>query len=534
MPRANPLQAAFNAGEIGPRMAARVDFAKYQNAGSRVENMIPLPQGGLTRRPGTRYVAAARDHDKRPRLIPFEFSTEQAYVLEVCDRCFRFFRNKGQIIVPATDAAITNGDFDTDLTGWDDRSSGGGAIEHNFLGGDEIDLLDFAQTALQGWGDFISGRANVGLKFTAPADGDVANASISVPVVTVGFTAVAGVYADNGGNPGVQVGADSTSVVINTPTLYTFTWAANPTITSGSTYWIVFSDITLGGTGNATISQCADRGAAFASGFNDTITLIANNGGGWINGRDLRTRIGIESAGSNGVLALEGNGSGVASAEQAVATTDLNQEHVIRFRVIGAAGDKVAFRIGNTSEGDQVISEIEMATGFHSVAFTPTMSPFYVQFRNEANKTIFIDSVGLIGSGAVTPAPFELASPYGEADLPTLKRAQSADVMYFAHPDCAPHKLERRGNTTWSLVEVAFADGPYLDENTVSGQTLDPSAVSGNGITITAVGHSPFVDGDVGRLIRLRPSGEPGYAIITEVVSPEQVRADVKRVFANA
>ncbi|NIA72548.1 hypothetical protein HBA54_28595, partial [Pelagibius litoralis] len=97
-----------------------------------------------------------------------------------------------------------------------------------------------------------------------------------------------------------------------------------------------------------------------------------------------------------------------------------------------------------------------------------------------------------------------------------------------------PHKLERRGNTTWSLVEVAFADGPYLDENTVSGQTLDPSAVSGNGITITAVGHSPFVDGDVGRLIRLRPSGEPGYAIITEVVSPEQVRADVKRVFANA
>src|SRR3546814_1868560 len=82
MTRANPLQAAFNAGELGPRMAGRVDFAKYRSAGARVENLMPLPQGGLTRRPGTRFIAAAADHGKRPRLVSFEFSTEQAYVLE--------------------------------------------------------------------------------------------------------------------------------------------------------------------------------------------------------------------------------------------------------------------------------------------------------------------------------------------------------------------------------------------------------------------------------------------------------------------
>src|SRR3546814_12464543 len=109
MTRANPLQAAFNAGELGARMAGRVDFAKYRSAGARVENLMPLPQGGLTRRPGTRFVAAAADHGKRPRLVPFEFSTEQAYVLEAGDRSFRFFRNQGQIAVPPTDAAISKG-----------------------------------------------------------------------------------------------------------------------------------------------------------------------------------------------------------------------------------------------------------------------------------------------------------------------------------------------------------------------------------------------------------------------------------------
>ena len=33
--------------------------------------------------------------------------------------------------------------------------------------------------------------------------------------------------------------------------------------------------------------------------------------------------------------------------------------------------------------------------------------------------------------------------------------------------------------------------------------------------------------------MRLRPSGEPGWAVITEVISPEQVRAAVRRPFAS-
>lgn len=535
MPRANPIQSAFNAGEIGPRLAARVDFAKYQNAGARVENLIPLPQGGLARRPGTRFIAPAQDHAKRSRLIPFEFSTEQAYVLEGCDGCFRFFRNKGQLVVSDTDAVISNGNLDTDLTDWDDRSSGGASVAQELLNAESIDTLQFATIASRFWGDAASaGRKHIGLQFTAAANGSVASASISINAHTTDLLAEATLWTDNAGSPGVQVGLASAQININTPGTYTFIFSTKPAVTASTTYWIVFGDTSS--TGIVGIDFCADQGSDFASGSADTITAITDVGPGGIPlaGEELRSRVLIETATSNGVLALIGTGSDIAAAEQVVATTNIGQEHVLRFRVIGAPGDTISVRIGNTSEGDQVLAETEAKTGFHSIAFTPEMSPFYVQFRNAASKTIYVDDVALVGSGAAAAAPLELTTPYRESDLQTLKWAQSADVMYFAHPDHPPHKLERRGNTTWSLVEVDFDDGPYLDENTTGTMTLNPSAATGVGITISAVGHSPFSTNDVGRLVRLRPSGDPGYAVITEFISPEQVKADVKRDFGNA
>ena len=89
-------------------MAARSDFAKYANAGARFENLLPLPQGGFTRRPGSRFVVEAKDSDVRSRVKSFEYSTIQAYVLELADNAVRFHRNQGQITVLETDAAITN------------------------------------------------------------------------------------------------------------------------------------------------------------------------------------------------------------------------------------------------------------------------------------------------------------------------------------------------------------------------------------------------------------------------------------------
>ena len=118
MPKVTPLQPSLNAGEFSPRMAARTDFQKYPLACAKLENMLPIPQGGAARRPGTRYVAAVKDSSKKPRLLPFEFSEHQAYVLEAGEGYLRFYKDRGQIVAADTDAAIANGAFDSDLSGW--------------------------------------------------------------------------------------------------------------------------------------------------------------------------------------------------------------------------------------------------------------------------------------------------------------------------------------------------------------------------------------------------------------------------------
>ena len=81
MPRFAPVFTTFNAGEWSPELHGRVDLAKYSNACRVLRNMIPLPQGAATRRPGTRFVATAKETGP-VRLIPFQFSAGQAYVID--------------------------------------------------------------------------------------------------------------------------------------------------------------------------------------------------------------------------------------------------------------------------------------------------------------------------------------------------------------------------------------------------------------------------------------------------------------------
>lgn len=70
--------------------------------------------------------------------------------------------------------------------------------------------------------------------------------------------------------------------------------------------------------------------------------------------------------------------------------------------------------------------------------------------------------------------PVTVVTPYLEADLPRLRFAQSADVLYIAHPDYAPRKLVRTTNISWTLSVINFVGGPFLDEDT-QGTTMTPA-----------------------------------------------------------
>jgi len=98
MPRTTLALTSFVSGEFSAKMDGRTDFEKYSSGVKTMENFLVHPQGAATRRVGTQFIAEVKDSSKKVRLIPFEFSTEQTYILEFGDQYIRFYKDKGQIL----------------------------------------------------------------------------------------------------------------------------------------------------------------------------------------------------------------------------------------------------------------------------------------------------------------------------------------------------------------------------------------------------------------------------------------------------
>jgi len=118
------IQNSFTAGELSPRLRGRTDLSKYYNGCRELNNFIITPHGGIRRRPGTKFLQEIKNSVNNGRLIPFEFSVDQSYIIELGDNVARFYRNKG-IITSVVN--VTNDSFTTDITGWTDTSTGTGA-----------------------------------------------------------------------------------------------------------------------------------------------------------------------------------------------------------------------------------------------------------------------------------------------------------------------------------------------------------------------------------------------------------------------
>ena len=88
----------FTAGEFSPRLDGRNDLAKYSSACKRLENFVVFPHGSVVRRPGTTFISEVKDSTKKTRLIPFEFSTTQTYMLEFGNQYIRIYKDKGQVL----------------------------------------------------------------------------------------------------------------------------------------------------------------------------------------------------------------------------------------------------------------------------------------------------------------------------------------------------------------------------------------------------------------------------------------------------
>lgn len=69
MPRLAHAFTNFTAGELSPRLDGRIDLAKYQNGVTNLENFLVHPHGGVTRRPGTEFIAEVKPVRSPPELF---------------------------------------------------------------------------------------------------------------------------------------------------------------------------------------------------------------------------------------------------------------------------------------------------------------------------------------------------------------------------------------------------------------------------------------------------------------------------------
>lgn len=93
MARFIDFQTNFSTGELDPLLRARVDLEQYNNALAKATNVVIQPQGGMKRRPGLRHrYELPSSTANGVRMVPFEFSVDDSYMLIFVDQRMYVFK----------------------------------------------------------------------------------------------------------------------------------------------------------------------------------------------------------------------------------------------------------------------------------------------------------------------------------------------------------------------------------------------------------------------------------------------------------
>ena len=92
------IQTAFIGGELAPELAARVDIEKYSFGARSLKNFFVRDSGGISNRPGMRFIDDVRLDAEACRLIPFTFNVDQSYALAFQNKSMRVFRDGAAVV----------------------------------------------------------------------------------------------------------------------------------------------------------------------------------------------------------------------------------------------------------------------------------------------------------------------------------------------------------------------------------------------------------------------------------------------------
>ena len=477
MPDGRVIQNSFNAGEISPLMEGRTDFPRYANSAFTLENWIIHTQGGVSRRWGLKYIAAAKSASSKAALIPFLVSDTVNYVLEFGNAYIRFFQGGSPVMIGVGGDRVVNGAFPTDLASWTDKDTSDGVSAHS---------ADYGGS----------------LKLTTLTSGTAKREMAFATVIGQGYEVEVNLTS---ANPVILcVGSSSGAVDVKAPETkggprarYTFT------AISSVSYVQVYIDPPMV---DITVSSVEfDKVPSDLTAWTDE-----DSGGG------VSTVVGTS-------LSFTVGSSGTAKREQEIVTV-IGDTYTVTFKVKSGT---VAVRIGTATGLDNLFAQASFASrdDAYSITFTATTAATFIQVLSPSS-IAYVDDVTCIGGNT----PYEIVSTYLPTEVLEIQYAQSNDVMYLVHPNHPVRKLSRLNSagTSWDLRAVVFLPPPTLEKKRAPATTLAMSAVSGIGVTATA-GAAYWLAADVGSVI----TSGMARAVITAYVSTTEVTADVLDAFAS-
>lgn len=628
------IKTSFAGGELAPALRSRVDLAKYGIGVSTLRNFIVHPHGGISNRPGFEYIASGKTSGKKVRLIPFEFSTEQNYVLEFGEYYCRFYSDGEQIYddtsydsytklmthlnaSPFTDEigkTISNStQYDSytksmlHFDGTDESTTITDEIGKTWTaqGNAQIDtaqkVFGTASLLLDGTGDYVDTVDHADFNFGTGEYAIEMRVRFNT-VQTCGFymqyddgdNSIRWYYEDSGHTLNFIVRSGAAEL-LNSSYAWTplaDTWYHIVVSRSGNSL-NMFIDGTLVKTIDATgvtmpdLTGNVEIGRYYSAPDSSYID-------GWVD--EARITKGVSRWTTDFTLPSVAYGTAVAldtgtkkfgagsaefygvdrylycadSVDWSFGAGNFSIDFWVNFSsldykqgFVGQYQDSDNYWFIGKNADDTLFMVFKYAgtiLGYYTTSTAPTFAAstwYHLEFtRSGSNAFMFVDgtsqnltatvSFGSSNVGDITgtldigydildgafftgnldelriskgvarhTANFtvetseysagtvlEVVTPYAEADLPYIEYTQSADVLYLVHPDYEPYQLERIANTEWELNAYAFEGGPFQLANVDDTKTIDASAVTGSGITLTATGFT-FNSLHVGALYQL-------------------------------
>lgn len=433
--KATPLISSFNSGELSPRLDNRTDLDKYYGGARTLENFIPLIEGGVTRTPGTYFVLETKDSSQQSRLIPFQFSTVQSYIIEAGDEYFRFYKEDGQIsVVDSYTKLLLHADGTDAATTFTDS----GTTVHTVTAVNDAQI----DTAQYKFGTASGLFDGTGDHLTIPDHADW------------------------------NFGSDSFTID------FWIRFAAIPVQTADQTYLFTFY---------TSATDYASFGLTFITPdyflrFTETRTGVGDIGPhDWDLGATPTLNQWYHIALVRNVNSWQAYLDGVALDSPITESGTLPNQTGLLW--IGEHPDGYGGATGGAVEG--WMDEIRISKGI--VRWTADFTPPTQEYP-------FVDVYLLTGGGQDV---YEVATPYAATDVFGLKVTQSADVLYITHPDYPPKTLTRSSHTNWTLADFVAIIGDEMAITGIT--QADPAVVTCTTVPTTlAEGDIVYIESVVG------------------------------------